>query len=143
MISDAFDRGQAGKMVTALFVIALLGELYYTASIPRIQNLYPEEKEQVENIKNNSGINNIVIDYHFDDRVMYECLAYGDADTKVMAMYFDEVDFTDKGNELLVWQTVNQSDEILPYLEHAGYSYVEQIAVTHESKVFLCKKPGI
>ncbi len=143
MISDAFDRGRAGMMVTALFVIVLLGELYYTASIPRIQNLYPEEKEQVENIKNNSGINNIVIDYHFDDRVMYECLAYGDADTKVMAMYFDEVDFTDKGNELLVWQTVNQSDEILPYLEHAGYSYVEQIAVTHESKVFLCKKPGI
>lgn len=140
MISDTFEKKRACTAVMVLLVIGLAGELYYTASIPRIQNLYPEEKAQVENIKNNNGINNIVIDYHFDDRVMYECLAYGDADTKVMAMYFDEVDFTDKGNELLVWQTVNESDGVLPYLEEAGYSYIEQIAVTHESKVFLCIK---
>lgn len=140
MISDSFGREKMGKAVAALLVIALAGEIYYTGTIPRIQNLYPEEKVQTEIIKNNSGINNIVVDYHFDDRVMYECLAYGDADTKVMAMYFDGIDFTDKGSEILVWQSVNQSDAILPYLDEAGYSYVEQIAVTHESKVFLCKK---
>ena len=143
MISESFGRERSGKAAAVLLVIALAGEIYYTGTIPRIQNLYPEEKAQVEIIKNNSGINNIVVDYHFDDRVMYECLAYGDADTKVMAMYFDEIDFTDKGDAILVWQSVNQSDAVLPYLEEAGYSYVEQIAVTHESKVFLCKKADV
>lgn len=143
MISDLFDREKVGKVATALLVAVLVGELYYTGATPRIQNLYSDEKAQIESIKRNSGIDNIVMDYHFDDRVMYECLAYGDADTKVMAMYFDEVDFEDKGNAILVWQSVNESDQILPYLEGAGYIYIEQIAVTHESKVFLCRKSEV
>ena len=143
MISDILDRERTGKVVTILLVIAFIGELYYTVSIPRIQNLYPEEKLQVEIIQKNCGIDNIVVDYQFDDRVMYECLAYGDTDTNVMFVHFDSIDFTDKSDTLLVWQSVNQADEILPYLEEAGYSYVEQIAVTHESKVFLCSKTGV
>lgn len=143
MISDVLSREKVGKVAITLLAIALIGEIYYTVSIPRIQNLYPEEKAQVEIIQKSSGINNIVVDYQFDDRVIYECLAYGDADTKVMFQHFDGVDFTDKGDTLLVWQSVNQADEILPYLEEAGYSYVEQIAVTHESKVFLCRKANV
>lgn len=143
LISDVFRKEKVGKAAVVLFVIALIGEIYYTSSIPRIQNLYPEEKAQIEIIQKHSDIDNIVVDYQFDDRVIYECLAYGDADTKVMFMHFDSVDFADKGDTLLVWQSVNQSDEILPYLEEAGYSYIEPIAVTHESKVFLCSKTGV
>ena len=143
LISDVLSKEKVGKAAIMLLAIALIGETYYTVSIPRIQNLYPEEKAQVEIIQNNSGINNIVVDYQFDDRVIYECLAYGDADTKVMFQHFDSVDFTDRDDTLLVWQSVNQEDGILPYLEEAGYSYVEQIAVTHETKVFLCRKANV
>lgn len=143
IISDLLKREKVGKIIAVLLGIALIGEIYYTVSIPRIQNLYPEEKAQVEIIKMNRGIDNIVVDYQFDDRVIYECLAYGDASTQVMFMHFDSVDFTERGDTLLVWQSVNQADELLPYLEEAGYSYVEQIAVTHESKVFLCSKANM
>ncbi|MBD5469531.1 MAG: hypothetical protein HDR19_00005 [Lachnospiraceae bacterium] len=143
MVSALLNKEKTGKAAAVLLALALIGELYYTVSIPRIQNLYPEEKAQVEIIRQNNGIDNIVVDYHFNDRVIYECLAYGDEGTKVMFQHLDEADFTDKGSAILVWQPANESDEILPYLEEAGYSYVEQIAVTHESKIFLCRKVNV
>lgn len=138
ILSDLLRKEKIGKVVVALLALALIGEIYYTASIPRIENLYSEEKAQIEAIRQNSGIDNIVVDYQFDDRVIYECLAYGDAETKVMFTHFEGIDFEDKGDTILVWQSVNWADDILPYLTEAGYIYVEQIAQTHESKVFLC-----
>lgn len=129
------------KIFIGVGVIMIAAQIYFTGSIPRIENLYPEDREAVNAVMQCEGIDSLVIDYQFDDRVMYECLAYTDEDTNVMFTYFGETDYSKLADELLVWQTVNQSsEELKEVLLSAGYRSVEQIAETHESRVFMCLK---
>ena len=129
------------KVLVGVSVAMIVGEIFFTASIPRIENMYLEDREGVNAITECKGIDSLVVDYHFDDRVMYECLAYTDEDTNVMFTYFGETDYSKLGDELLVWQTVNQSpDELKEELISAGYKLVEPIGETHESRVFMCLK---
>lgn len=126
--------------VIVILALAVCMELYFTATIPRVQNSYPEDKAGVETVQENRGIDNLVVDYEADDRVMYECLAYGDDMTKVMFMRIEDCDFSGTPDTMLVWQSVNWSAEVVDKLERDGYKVIDQIAQTHESMVFLCQR---
>ncbi len=129
------------KAIIGVGIVMIVAEIYFTGSIPRIENLYQEDREAVNAIMQCEGIDSLVIDYQFDDKVMYECLAYTDEDTNVMFSYFGQTDYSKLTDKLLVWQTVNQSpDELKEELLSAGYRSVGQIAETHESRVFQCVK---
>ncbi|MBQ6786599.1 MAG: hypothetical protein IJO85_02625 [Lachnospiraceae bacterium] len=129
------------KVITNVLIVLIMGQIFFTAYVPRVENLYPEEREALQSIQEHKGINSLVVDYHFDDRVMYESLAYTDEATKIMFSSFENIDYSELGDSILVWQTVNKSSEELEQkLFNAGYSSVESIAQTHESKVFLCMK---
>lgn len=129
------------KTVIGVGIVMIVMEIYFTGSIPRIENLYMEDKEAVNAVMQCEGIDSLVIDYQFDDRIMYECLAYTDENTNVMFSYFGKTDYSQLTEQLLVWQTVNQApDELREELVRGGYKEVEQIAETHESRVFLCLK---
>ena len=80
------------------------------------------------------------MDYHFDDKVMYECLAYTDEDTRVMFTQYGNTDFSKLTDTLLVWQSANELDCAIQELSNSGFSCIKEIANTHESRVFLCKK---
>ena len=129
------------KIVTASAIVLILGQTFFTVYIPRIENLYLEDREAVQNIQMCKGINSLVVDYHFDDRVMYECLAYTDENTKVMFSSYEDIDYAELGENILVWQTVNvSSEELEKNLRNAGYCNIEKLGETHESKVFLSTK---
>ncbi len=128
------------SLMTLILAAAVCGEIYFTVTIPRVENSYPEDRAAVEAIRQNKGIDNLVVDYNLDDRVMYECLAFGDDTTKVMFMRIEEWDLKDTPDTMLVWQSVNWSAEVVDKLEKAGYTEIEQIAQTHESMVFLCQR---
>lgn len=129
------------KMILIIVAGLVIGQTFFTVSIPRIENLYLEDRAAVQSIQKNTGIDSLVVDYHFDDRVMYECLAYTDENTKVMFSSYEDIEYTELGDSILVWQTVNRSSEELEQnLINAGFSTVEKIGETHESKVFLCRK---
>lgn len=129
------------KLVTIIVMVLILGQTVITVSIPRIENLYLEDREALQSIQNNRGIDSLVVDYHFDDKVMYECLAYTDENTQIMFSAYEDIEYSELGESVLIWQTVNESSEGLEqHLMNAGYASVEKIAETHESKVFLCMK---
>lgn len=143
VIAIAADIGNTGRRkltVTVILALTVCLEIYFTVSIPRVQNSYPEDKQGVESVRKNQGIDNIVVDYEADDRVMYECLAYGDDTTRVMFTRFETCDFSEAPDTALVWQSVNWSTDAVDKLKAAGYTVVEQIAQTHESLVFLCQR---
>jgi hypothetical protein len=127
-------------IVIALLSIAVIGEIYFTCSIPRIENLYADEKDELQVLSEYKGIDSVVMDYKFDDKVMYECLAYADDGTRVMFTYYGNTDYSNLPDTFLFWQTVNESFDIHDDLELAGYYYLEEIAQTHESKIYYCSK---
>lgn len=128
------------KVVTVIGLVILIGEIFFTVSTPRVENLYLEDREGVNAIKQHEGIDSVVVDYHWDDCVMYECLAYTDENTKLMFTSYGCTDYDKLGNTILVWQNVNKEEQIVQDLLRAGYTYIDEIAETHESRVFLCKK---
>lgn len=138
--TDVAIAKRSGMLITIILVIAVCGEIYFTVTIPRVQNSYPEDRAAVESIQQHKGINHLVVDYKADDRVMYECVAYGDDTTKIMFTRFESCSFEDTPDTMLVWQSVNWSAEVVDELVKAGYTTVEQIAQTHESMVFLCQR---
>lgn len=142
LVALATDISDSKRKRFMIFILsaAVCGQIYFTVTIPRVDNSYPEDRVPVETIQQNKGIDNLVVDYNLDDRVMYECLAYGDDNTKVMFVRFEECDLKDTPDTMLVWQSVNWSAEIVDKLEKAGYTAIEQIAQTHESMVFLCRR---
>jgi hypothetical protein len=71
---------------------------------------------------------------------MYECLAYADDNTKVMFTSYGETDYGKVDNTILLWQTVNQSFDVYDDLVAAGYYSIEEIAKTHESVVYICRR---
>jgi len=143
IVTIAYDIAKTGKqrILTALVLSLAIGvQIYFTVTIPRIQNLYPEDKVGVESICKNKGIDNLVVDYKADDRVMYECVVYGDDASNVMFVRYEGCRLNDMPDTMLVWQSVNWSADIIDKLKEAGYADIEQIAQTHESMVFLCRR---
>lgn len=128
------------RIVAVLLGIAIIGEIFFTSSIPRIENLYLEDRDGVAAIKECGGINSVVVDYGFNDRVMYECLAYTDENTKVMFASYGENDYEGADDTILLWQTVNQNFDVQDDLINAGYNSIEEIARTHESVVYMCRR---
>lgn len=141
LIMHLGSRVNKERIIMAFIVVLIAGQTFYTIKVPRIENLYVEDREAVQNIQQCKGINSLVVDYHFDDKVMYECLAYTDENTKIMFSAYEDIEYSKLGDFILVWQTVNESSEELEQnLVNAGYASVKKIGETHESKVFLCTK---
>ena len=59
--------------------------------IPQVENVYQEDRKAVEQIQSYPETNSVVIDYHYDDKVMYECLAFAGENTKVMFTAYENV----------------------------------------------------
>lgn len=138
--TDAASHKRSGRLITIILAIAVCAEIYFTVTIPRVQNSYPEDRAAVESIQQHKGIDHLVVDYKADDRVLYECVAYGDDTTKIMFTRFENCSLESAPDTMLVWQSVNWSAQIVDQLKEAGYTTIEQIAQTHESMVFLCQK---
>ncbi len=128
------------KLITIMGCVLVIAEMFFTVTIPRVENLYLEDRDGVIAIRECKGIDSLVVDYHWDDRVMYECLAYADDTTQVMFTSYGSTPYDKLSDELLVWQSAHKDDKIVQDLLDAGYTYVHEIAETHESRVFLCKK---
>lgn len=128
------------KTLTFIVCVLLACQMYYTFTIPRIDSLYREDKTEVDKIHQISGMDSVVVDYHFDDKVMYECLAYGEENSKVMFMKSTMIDFAECKKQFLLWQTVNHGLDIEDSLINAGYTQIEEVAQTHESRIYLCTK---
>lgn len=52
---------------------------------------------------------------------------------------YGNTDYDKLGDEVLVWRSVNKSDQVVQDLLDAGYTYIDEIARTHVSVVYLCK----
>lgn len=128
------------KIVLVVLGLAIAGEVFYTSYVPRIENLYLEDKQGVAAIKEYKGINSVVVDYNFDDRIMYECIAYTDDKSNIMFTKFNESDYCNLDDTILVWKSINQDFEIEDVFIKAGYSCVKEIGRTHESIVFYCSR---
>ncbi|MDE7414895.1 MAG: hypothetical protein K2N44_01015 [Lachnospiraceae bacterium] len=129
---------QSRWIITGILSVAIVGEVFFTCSIPRIQNLYREDKQGVQAIREHSGIDSVVVDYKWDDKVMYECLAYTDENTQVMFVTDQDADYKGlKRDTILLWQTVNRGFDVMDDLLEAGYTGIEEIGRTHESVVYL------
>ncbi len=137
-LSTCTNRKYLSPILCGIIIVA---EIVFTIKCSRFENLYQNEKCEIEAIESQTGIDSLVVDYHFDDRIMYECLAYADENTQVMFTKYGNTDYVDLPDELLVWQSVNQdSDELIQDLSGAGYNYIDWLASTHESRVFICKR---
>ena len=131
------DKKNLAAMVMAIVV---LGEIVFTVIIPQVENVYQEDRKAVEQIQSYPETNSVVIDYHYDDKVMYECLAFAGENTKVMFTAYENVDFDAWSNDVLLWQSVSEGEEIINRLVESGQYSVIEIGSTHESVVYFISK---
>ena len=103
-------RLDSRRLAAAGMGIVTLAAAIATAVIPRVDNLYREDGDAVEQIRSYQGTDSVVVDYHFDDRIMYECLAYADEDTQVMFTSRENVDYDAWHNDVLLWFRVDEGD---------------------------------
>lgn len=129
-------RIEKGKLVAAIMGIIILGQAVVTMYIPRVENLYLEDREAIEQIQSYDGIDSVVVDYHFDDRIMYECLVYAGEDTKVMFTSRESLDYDAWNDEILLWLRVNEGHEIIEELVELGNYAVVELDSTHESDIY-------
>ena len=94
----------------------------------------------MQKIQAYDGINSVVLDYNFDDRVMYECVAFADRNTEVMFVKHQNMDCNSWGDNVLVWQSVSEDHDALEEILVQEFNSVEEIANTHESVVYLVKR---
>lgn len=136
-----YGRRAVDERIVSIIICAfIIFQMYFTLTIPRIDSVYYEDKVEVEKIHQIENVDSVVVDYHFDDKVMYECLAYGDENSKVMFKKYPSISFDECGEEILLWQSVNYGLDIENNLVNAGYTSIKEIAQTHESRVYLCTK---
>lgn len=129
---------QSRWIITGILSVAIAGEVFFTCSIPRVENLYREDKPGVQAIREHLGIDSVVVDYKWDDKVMYECLAYTDENTQVMFVTDQNADYAGLGRDtILLWQTVNRGLDVMDDILESGYTGIEEIGRTHESVVYL------
>lgn len=134
------EKSGLKKTAAGIMIAVILGELFMTVSIPRVEYLYREDQAAIEKIGEYKEIDSVVVDYHFDDRVMYECLAYADEDTRVLFTAYDTIDYSTWSDCVLVWQSVNQDQKVMDELPQAGYTVVREVGRTHESVVYLAER---
>lgn len=140
IISNIGKENKGEKILCAVLTVLVVASIGFTATVPRIENLYADDKIAVNAVKECKGIPSVVVDYGMDDRVMYECLAYADEEAPVIFMKADNMDIKASADKIMVWQTVNKLFEVEEQLKEAGYIKVELIAQTHESLVYICER---
>ena len=137
LIAERIDKE---KIIRVILGLCICLAVFFTCNVPRIENLYPEEKKEIEAIAECKGINSLVVDYYFDDNVMYECLAFADENSKVMFTKVGDTNYDMLDDSILVWQTVSMNFDIQDDLVNAGYSSISPVARTHASTVYICKR---
>lgn len=137
-----FLSKSAGKerLAASVVSVCLFISLVFTCTIPTVENLYQEDGPEVQKIQAYDGINSVVLDYNFDDRVMYECVAFADRNTEVMFVKHQNMDCNSWGDNVLVWQSVSEDHDALEEILVQEFNSVEEIANTHESVVYLVKR---
>lgn len=128
------------KLVGVLMGITILGEIVFTTYIPRVDNLYQDDRWAVQQIRSYKDIDSVVVDYQFDDKIMYECLAYAGEDTKVMFTSNEKIDYNTWSNDVLLWFRVHGGQEIIEELVETGNYTVVLVGSTHESDVYLVSR---
>lgn len=120
--------------------IVILAAAIATAVIPRVDNLYREDRDAVEQIRSYQGTDSVVVDCHFDDRIMYECLVYADEDTQVMFTSRENVDYDAWHSDVLLWFRVDEGRDIIEELASSGRYTVLEVGRTHESDVYFVSR---
>ncbi len=140
IVAYVFKSSKLKKPAMSIIAVAIAGELVFTCYIPRIENIYLEDRHAIDSMQNYQGIDSIVVDYHYDDKVMYECLAYCDKDTRVMFTAYDTIDYNDWEDTVLVWQSVNQEQKVADEILKSGFSSIDEIGRTHESIIYIASR---
>lgn len=128
------------NLAVIAMTIAVLGQIVFTVMLPRVENVYQEDRKAVEEIWFYQETDSVVIDYHYDDKVMYECLAFAGENTNVMFTAYENIDFDAWSNDVLLWQSVSEGEEIINRLVESGQYSVIEIGSTHESVVYFISK---
>ncbi len=128
------------RLAAVLMGIIVLGQAAFTAYLPRVDYLYQDEKQAVEQIQSYQGIDSVVVDYHFDDKIMYECLAFAREDTRVMFISNENIDYGAWNNDILLWIRAGEGQEIIQKLAESGDYTVIEAGSTHESDVYFVSK---
>lgn len=136
-----FAKKADKKCLAAIVMgIVVLGAAAATAYIPRVENLYRDDKKATECIRAYHGIDSVVVDYRFDDKVMYECLAFAGDDTKVMITAYENVDYDAWSDDVLLWLRTSEGQEMIEELAESGRYTVEEVGSTHESDVYFISR---
>lgn len=130
------------KGILALEIGVVLAAAVFTAYIPRIEGLYPTDKAAIENVKDFSNIDSVILDFGgcVEDRVMYECAAFGNVGAKVNIADLDTLNNLQTDKDILVWQTCLVEIDTPQVLNEMGYGDVQLIAQTHESIIYKCRR---
>lgn len=133
-------RADRKRLAAAGMGIVILAAAAATALLPRVDNLYREDRHAVEEIGSYRGTDSVVVDYHFDDRIMYECLAYADEDTQVMFTSRANVDYDAWHKDVLLWLRVDEGRDLIEELASSGDYTVVEVGRTHESDIYFVSK---
>ena len=133
-------RLDSRRLAAAGMGIVILAAAIATAVIPRVDNLYREDRDAVEQIRSYQGTDSVVVDCHFDDRIMYECLVYADEDTQVMFTSRENVDYDAWHSDVLLWFRVDEGRDIIEELASSGRYTVLEVGRTHESDVYFVSR---
>ncbi|MDE5697162.1 MAG: hypothetical protein K2I96_07130 [Lachnospiraceae bacterium] len=133
-------RADRKRLTAAVMGIVILAAAAATAYLPRVENLYREDKQAVAQIQSYQGVDSVVVDYHFDDRIMYECLVYAGEDTEVLFTKRENVDYDAWHNDVLLWLRADEGRDIIEELAASGRYTVVEVGSTHESDVYFVSK---
>lgn len=128
------------RLAAAAMGVVILAAAAATVYLPRVENLYREERQDVAQIQSYQRIDSVVVDLHFDDRVMYECLVYAGEDTEVLFTSRGNVDYDAWHNDVLLWLRADEGRDIIEDLAASGRYTVVEVGSTHESDVYYVSK---
>lgn len=128
------------RPVAAAMGLIVLAAAAATAFMPRVEYLYRDEKQVMAQIRSYQGTDSVVVDYRFDDKVMYECLAYTDEDTEVLFTSHENIDYDAWHDDVLLWFRVDEGRPVIEELASSGHYTVLEVGRTHESDIYYVSK---
>lgn len=128
------------RLAVAIMGIIVMGEIATTVSLSRVDNLYQEDGKVVEQIQSYHGMDSVVVDYFFDDNVLYECLVFAEETARVMFVSYGSIDYDAWSDDVLLWIRTTEGKDLLEDLEATGCYTVEKVAGTHTSDVYFVSR---
>ncbi len=130
-------------IITALIVFVAINALL-PFKTRNIENMYEDEKAFVEELRNNEGIDVVLISEIEDGTISrheaYDCVNLMPSGTKLKAVDISKYKYnkTDYPDEFVLWTYIDRDlTHIISDLRYQGYK-VEEIGEDHCSKAYIC-----